>query len=233
MTSPTVMKGAITSMRWRSEPQMPLDVTSMMTSVGSWMTGSGTVSTRTSARPCQVTARMVLSPSFGPSGGLSRAFCPVVTWIALLSIISGALFTLRISAFTKCGTTALLLCGPRHKTAGEYPVAQITNRSRRVYMGPAPLPRSACAMPSNGSQVHEFAPPGPPPRRGIGARSGPPDHRRQGPRNLSPAGRGNGHQHGPDAAPGEVAAHRDRPDHHHAVGVRVDGEHRPWHVGRR
>src|SRR3954447_25989054 len=66
MTSPTDMKGAITSMRWRSEPQMPEEVTSMMTSVGSWRTGSGTVSTRTSARPCQVTARIVCSPSLGP-----------------------------------------------------------------------------------------------------------------------------------------------------------------------
>src|SRR4051812_33847668 len=66
MTSPTDMKGAITSMRWRSEPQMPEEVTSMMTSVGSWRTGSGTVSTRTSARPCHVTARIVCSPSLGP-----------------------------------------------------------------------------------------------------------------------------------------------------------------------
>src|ERR671933_1062518 len=52
------MKGAITSIRWRSDPQMPLEVTSTTTSVGSWIVGSGTVSTRTSARPCQVTARM-------------------------------------------------------------------------------------------------------------------------------------------------------------------------------
>ena len=29
------MKGAITSIRCRSDPQMPLEVTSMMTSVGS------------------------------------------------------------------------------------------------------------------------------------------------------------------------------------------------------
>jgi hypothetical protein len=35
ITSPTDMKGAMTSIRWRSEPQMPLDVTSMTTSVGS------------------------------------------------------------------------------------------------------------------------------------------------------------------------------------------------------
>lgn len=37
---------------------MPLDVTLMIASVGSWMTGSGTVSTRTSRVPCQVSARM-------------------------------------------------------------------------------------------------------------------------------------------------------------------------------
>src|SRR4051794_15665186 len=58
MTSPTVMNGAITSIRCRSEPQIPLDVISTITSVGSWIVGSGTVSTRTSARPCHVTARM-------------------------------------------------------------------------------------------------------------------------------------------------------------------------------
>ena len=40
------------------DDQIPEDVTSMTMSVGSWITGSGTVSTRTSARPCQVTARM-------------------------------------------------------------------------------------------------------------------------------------------------------------------------------
>ena len=38
-------------------------------------------------------------------------------------------------------------------------------------------------MPSNGSQVHELAPPGPPPRRGTGARQGRPNHPRPGPRN--------------------------------------------------
>src|SRR4051794_27805741 len=118
--------------------------------------------------------------------------------------MGGALLTVCEPRLTLGGTTTLDLCGLRHKTAGRNPVVQITDWSRRVYMGPAPLPGSACAMPSNGSQVHEFAPPGPPPRRGIGARSGPPDHLRQGPRNRSPAGREEGHQHGPDAAPGEV-----------------------------
>ena len=35
------------------------------------------------------------------------------------------------------------LCGPGHKTARQYPLPQITKTSRRVYMGPAPLPGSA------------------------------------------------------------------------------------------
>src|SRR5947209_5216867 len=39
---------------------MPLDVMRTITSVGSWIEGSGTVSTRTSRRPCQVSARMHL-----------------------------------------------------------------------------------------------------------------------------------------------------------------------------
>jgi hypothetical protein len=37
-------------------PQMLVDVTSMMASVGSSTLGAGTVSTRTSRLPCQVTA---------------------------------------------------------------------------------------------------------------------------------------------------------------------------------
>ena len=35
---------------------MPVDVTRMIASVGSWIVGSGTLSTRTSRLPCQVTA---------------------------------------------------------------------------------------------------------------------------------------------------------------------------------
>jgi hypothetical protein len=38
---------------------MPEDVISTITSVGSWMTGSGTVSTRTSRLACHVTAFML------------------------------------------------------------------------------------------------------------------------------------------------------------------------------
>src|SRR6476661_4297990 len=95
------------------------------------------------------------------------------------------------------------VCGPDHKTAAHYPLVHITNRSRRVYMGPAPLPGSASAMPANGSQVHEFAPPGPPPRRGTGDRSRGRITPRRGPRILRSTGRGEVHERGSDAAPGE------------------------------
>src|SRR3989440_4347544 len=69
--SPSVMKGPSTSYRCRSDPQMPLDVTRMTMSSGSWMAGSGTCSPRTSRRPCQVTA-FIVAPSYrrrdGPGG---------------------------------------------------------------------------------------------------------------------------------------------------------------------
>jgi hypothetical protein len=58
--SPSPMKGPSTSYRWRSEPQMPLEVTRMTASVGSSIRGSGTVSTRTSRLPCQATAFMLV-----------------------------------------------------------------------------------------------------------------------------------------------------------------------------
>lgn len=54
--SPGVMNGVSTSYRCRSEPHSPVDVIRMTASVGSWITGSGTVSTRTSRLPCHVTA---------------------------------------------------------------------------------------------------------------------------------------------------------------------------------
>src|SRR4051812_47955062 len=111
-------------------------------------------------------------------------------------------------------------CGPEHKNAAPYPVGQITKTSRRVYMGPAPLPGSACGMPANGSQVHEFAPPGPPPRRGIGARHRVRFDPRDGPRNVAATDSEEGDQHGPDAAPGDGAALRVHPDHHRWRGPR-------------
>ncbi|MGW7054384.1 WhiB family transcriptional regulator [Streptomyces sp. NPDC054887] len=44
---------------------MPVEVTRTITSVGSSIRGSGTVSTRTSRRPCHVSARIVASSSPG------------------------------------------------------------------------------------------------------------------------------------------------------------------------
>ncbi len=46
--SPDSIVGTKPSRRWRSEPQMPLAVIFTMQSVGDWMVGSGTLSTRTS-----------------------------------------------------------------------------------------------------------------------------------------------------------------------------------------
>src|SRR4051794_35983622 len=57
-TSPSPMNGPITSYRWRSEPQIAVVVIRTTASVGFSMAGSGTVSTRTSRLPCQVTAFM-------------------------------------------------------------------------------------------------------------------------------------------------------------------------------
>src|SRR5690606_41527319 len=53
-----------TSYRCRSEPQIAVEVTSTIASVGSSMRGSGTSCTRTSRLPCQVAAFIadVLSP---------------------------------------------------------------------------------------------------------------------------------------------------------------------------
>ena len=58
--SPSRMNGAITSYKCRSDPHSPLLVMRMIASVGSSMVGSGTVSTRTSRGPCQVSARMLV-----------------------------------------------------------------------------------------------------------------------------------------------------------------------------
>src|SRR5690606_16700613 len=58
MMSPSFIMGTKPSKRWRSEPQMAVEVTRMMASEGCWMTGSGWVSTRTSPWPCQVRAFM-------------------------------------------------------------------------------------------------------------------------------------------------------------------------------
>ena len=56
MMSPSPMNAVSVSYRCRSEPQMFVLVILMMASVGSLMTGSGTVSTLTLRFACQVTA---------------------------------------------------------------------------------------------------------------------------------------------------------------------------------
>src|SRR3954452_4445091 len=60
--SPSPMNGPITSYRWRSDPQIAVEVIRTIASVGSWICGSGTSSTRTSLFPCQATAFMVGLP---------------------------------------------------------------------------------------------------------------------------------------------------------------------------
>ena len=59
------MNGPSVSYRCRSEPHRPLEVIRTIASLGAWMTGSGTVSTRTSLLPCHVTACMLLTPRIG------------------------------------------------------------------------------------------------------------------------------------------------------------------------
>src|SRR4051812_42529078 len=70
--SPSSMNGPNNSYRCRSEPHRPVDVTRMMASVGSWMVGSGTFSTRTSRLPCHVSA-FTLRPLPGWDGAESRS----------------------------------------------------------------------------------------------------------------------------------------------------------------
>ena len=60
----------------------------MIASVGSWIVGSGTSSTRTSLLPCQTAAFMDLTPKFSTMFGLrtraqkAASACPVVTFAA-------------------------------------------------------------------------------------------------------------------------------------------------------
>src|SRR6476660_5170599 len=68
--SPWRMKAPSVSERWRSDPQMLADATSILASVGSSTFGSGTVSTRTSRLPCQVTA--FIATPFGRCGKRTR-----------------------------------------------------------------------------------------------------------------------------------------------------------------
>lgn len=59
--SPSPMNGPSASYRCRFERQIPVEVIRTITSVGSLITGSGTVSTRTARLPCQVAACMITS----------------------------------------------------------------------------------------------------------------------------------------------------------------------------
>jgi hypothetical protein len=153
----------------------------------SWRTGSATVSPRPAAVPSR-RARAWIPLDRAADRLFPGPFCPHRGAKGPLSANDSVAFTLRSATPTLCGMTVVSSCGAGHKTAGRYPVTQITNRSRHVYMGPALLPKSARAMPANGSQVHEFAPPGPPPRRGIGTRHRVRFDPRHGPRNLAAAG---------------------------------------------
>src|SRR3954469_4166177 len=56
--SPSARNGPNNSYRWRSEPQIAVDVTRITASVAASIDGSGTSSTRTSRRPCHVSAFM-------------------------------------------------------------------------------------------------------------------------------------------------------------------------------
>ena len=56
--SPSFMPGTLPRYRCRSDPQMAVAVTRNTMSSAAWMAGSGTVSTRTSCAPCQVSAFM-------------------------------------------------------------------------------------------------------------------------------------------------------------------------------
>lgn len=72
------------SYKWRSDPQIALDVTRIIASVDCWMRGSATVSTRTSRLPCQVAAFIV---------GLPRSSSGVtVTTLGLIAALAGAVW---------------------------------------------------------------------------------------------------------------------------------------------
>ena len=59
--SPALRNGPSTPYRCRSEPQIAVEVTWMMTSFGSWIWGSGTSVTSTCSVPCHVRALMASS----------------------------------------------------------------------------------------------------------------------------------------------------------------------------
>src|SRR5580692_9550816 len=80
--SPGERYGPSTPYRCRSEPQMAVEVTAMIASLGSWMRGSGTSVTRTSRLPCHVSALMKPLPLVCDGGAAS---CPAQPAIHLLT----------------------------------------------------------------------------------------------------------------------------------------------------
>src|SRR3954452_13508236 len=66
--SPSPRNAPSTSYRCRSEPQIPVDVTRMIASVGCSIVGSGTLSIRTSWTPCQ--ARAFIAKSLPPGDAM-------------------------------------------------------------------------------------------------------------------------------------------------------------------
>src|SRR5574338_1613165 len=78
--SPDRMVGMYPSSRWRSDPQIAVDVIFTMASRGFRISGSGTRSTRTSFLPCQTRALM---HSSGFGGDHARGRSIVLRWSAL------------------------------------------------------------------------------------------------------------------------------------------------------
>src|SRR3954469_16321022 len=116
------MNGAMTSIRWRSDPQMPLEVISTMTSVGSSITGSGTVSTLTSARPCQVTARMRgNSLEWGGNGAVQSPSALRELYRPNFLPSVGVPYTQSEIGCTQRRTTSMQLSGLSHSTDLAYP----------------------------------------------------------------------------------------------------------------
>src|SRR4029079_4917271 len=77
-TSPDSMVGMIPLKRWRSEPQMAVEVTRTIASRGLRISGSGTFSTRTSCFPFQHSAFIVTPPGSPATRGLplGRRYLP-------------------------------------------------------------------------------------------------------------------------------------------------------------
>ena len=160
---------------------------------------------------------------------LQGSFCPVVTWIApTFRRARRARHSLLCRVHAVRNDSHEALWSRPQKCTSNTPVSHHENSHDVFTWAPLLSPGARCAMPANGSQVHEFAPPGPPPRRGIRSPPRAPVRPSPGPRNDPHAGRGEGHEQRPDAARGEGAALQVHPDHHcprtaPAPGARAGG----------